>query len=53
MTYKEIEKFFPAEFQRRQEDKLAYRYPRGESYMDVSVFKRDLTTLMERRCGCM
>jgi broad specificity phosphatase PhoE len=30
MTYKEIEKAFPVEFQRRQDDKLAYRYPRGK-----------------------
>jgi broad specificity phosphatase PhoE len=29
MTYKEIEQCFPDEFARRQEDKLAYRYPRG------------------------
>lgn len=29
MTYKEIEQVFPEEFARRQEDKLAYRYPRG------------------------
>jgi broad specificity phosphatase PhoE len=29
MTYKEIEQIFPEEFQRRQDDKLAYRYPRG------------------------
>jgi len=29
MTYKEIEKVFPDEFERRQADKLAYRYPRG------------------------
>jgi broad specificity phosphatase PhoE/predicted kinase len=31
LTYKEIEALFPDEFQRRQDDKLAYRYPRGES----------------------
>lgn len=30
MTYKEIEAVFPEEFQRRQDDKLAYRYPRGK-----------------------
>lgn len=29
MTYKEIETVFPDEFERRQRDKLAYRYPRG------------------------
>lgn len=25
----------PEEWNRRQQDKLAYRYPRGESYLDV------------------
>ena len=30
LTYKQIEKRFPDEFARRQDDKLAYRYPRGE-----------------------
>lgn len=29
MTYKEIEEVYPEEFERRQRDKLAYRYPRG------------------------
>jgi broad specificity phosphatase PhoE len=29
MTYKEIEQVYPEEFARRQDDKLAYRYPRG------------------------
>jgi broad specificity phosphatase PhoE/predicted kinase len=29
MTYKEIEDVYPEEFARRQDDKLAYRYPRG------------------------
>lgn len=31
LTYKEIEEKFPEEFKRRQEDKLSYRYPRGEN----------------------
>lgn len=35
MTYAEIEASMPAEFQARKRDKLAYRYPRGESYQDV------------------
>ena len=30
MTYKEIEQVYPDEFSRRQQDKLAYRYPRGK-----------------------
>lgn len=35
MTYKEIESFHPEEFKARKADKLRYRYPRGESYLDV------------------
>lgn len=35
MTYKEIEEQYPEEWERRKNDKLAYRYPRGESYLDV------------------
>ncbi|GBG35017.1 6-phosphofructo-2-kinase/fructose-2,6-bisphosphatase [Hondaea fermentalgiana] len=34
-TYKEIEEKAPEEFKRRSDDKLGYRYPRGESYLDV------------------
>lgn len=30
LTYKEIEETYPEEFVRRQENKLTYRYPRGE-----------------------
>jgi len=35
MTYEDIAEKFPVEFARRDEDKLNYRYPQGESYMDV------------------
>jgi broad specificity phosphatase PhoE/predicted kinase len=35
MTYGEIERQMPAEFEARRRDKLHYRYPRGESYHDV------------------
>ncbi|XP_022729171.1 6-phosphofructo-2-kinase/fructose-2,6-bisphosphatase-like isoform X4 [Durio zibethinus] len=35
MTYEEIKKNMPEEFESRQKDKLRYRYPRGESYLDV------------------
>jgi len=48
MTYKEIEATFPDEFLRRQSDKLAYRYPRGESYMDVTLRLEPLAHEMER-----
>jgi len=35
MTYAEIESSYPEEYAMRKEDKLGYRYPRGESYLDV------------------
>jgi len=35
LTYKEIQDNFPDEYRKRQEDKLCYRYPGGESYRDV------------------
>lgn len=48
MTYKEIEAAMPLEFERRQKDKLAYRYPRGESYMDVTLRLEPLAHELER-----
>ncbi|GAX13792.1 6-phosphofructo-2-kinase / fructose-2,6-biphosphatase 3 [Fistulifera solaris] len=48
MTYKDIEQVYPEEFNRRQEDKLTYRYPRGESYMDVTLRLEPLAQEMER-----
>jgi broad specificity phosphatase PhoE len=35
MTYEEIRQRAPDEFSQRKLDKLGYRYPRGESYLDV------------------
>eukprot|EP00245_Coleochaete_scutata_P008226 TRINITY_DN2467_c0_g2_i1.p1 TRINITY_DN2467_c0_g2~~TRINITY_DN2467_c0_g2_i1.p1 ORF type:complete len:414 (-),score=88.17 TRINITY_DN2467_c0_g2_i1:55-1113(-) len=35
MTYQEIKDDMPEEYQARKLDKLRYRYPRGESYLDV------------------
>ncbi|KQK07324.1 6-phosphofructo-2-kinase/fructose-2,6-bisphosphatase [Brachypodium distachyon] len=35
MTYEEIKKIMPEEYESRKKDKLRYRYPRGESYLDV------------------
>jgi broad specificity phosphatase PhoE/predicted kinase len=35
LTYAEVRRRFPDEFQARSQDKLNYRYPRGESYADV------------------
>ncbi|XP_073978129.1 6-phosphofructo-2-kinase/fructose-2,6-bisphosphatase-like [Rhodnius prolixus] len=35
MTYEEIQMKFPQEFAWRDQDKLRYRYPWGESYIDI------------------
>jgi broad specificity phosphatase PhoE len=35
MSYEEVERAFPDEFAHRAVNKLGYRYPRGESYIDV------------------
>lgn len=35
MTYEEIKKNMAEEYESRKKDKLRYRYPRGESYLDV------------------
>mmetsp|Transcript_16932 Transcript_16932/g.12109 ORF Transcript_16932/g.12109 Transcript_16932/m.12109 type:complete len:511 (-) Transcript_16932:79-1611(-) len=48
MTYEEIEEKFPDEWERRMVDKLAYRYPRGESYLDVIARLEPIIIEMER-----
>lgn len=35
MTYEEIAEKMPEEYAARKKDKLGYRYPSGESYLDV------------------
>ena len=35
LSYEQISHRFPDEYRSRSADKLAYRYPRGESYLDV------------------
>ncbi len=35
MSYDEIRRSMPQEYAARRENKLVYRYPRGESYLDV------------------
>lgn len=34
-TFEEVEKIYPEEFIKRKNDKLNYRYPSGESYLDL------------------
>lgn len=35
LTYDEIKEQMPEEYHARKQDKMCYRYPRGESYLDV------------------
>ena len=35
LSYNEIKEKFPLEYYARENDKLRYRYPRGESYLDL------------------
>lgn len=35
LSYEQVKIRFPEEYQARSQDKLRYRYPRGESYLDV------------------
>lgn len=35
LTYSEIKKAYPFDYEERDNDKLRYRYPRGESYLDL------------------
>lgn len=48
MTYEEIERQMPAEFAARKVDKLSYRYPRGESYLDLIQRLEPVVTEVER-----
>lgn len=48
MTYDEIAERMPDEFAARQADKLNYRYPRGESYVDVTQRLEPVIQELER-----
>jgi 6-phosphofructo-2-kinase/fructose-2,6-biphosphatase len=39
---------YPAEFEARKADKLRYRYPRGESYLDLVQRLEPVISEMER-----
>lgn len=51
MTYEEIQKKHPAEFAARKLGKLAYRYPQGESYIDVVNRLEPVILELERHRG--
>jgi len=48
MTYEEIAEAYPLEFAARDRDKLRYRYPCGESYVDVCERLRELLVIMNQ-----
>lgn len=49
MTYKEIEEKFPEISKARSKDKLRFRYPSGESYLDVIGRLEPLIYWIERQ----
>ncbi len=51
LSYEEIKDKFPDEHEERSRDKLNYRYPRGESYMDVIQRIEPMIYELERRKG--
>lgn len=53
MTYSEIKERMPEEHEMRQKDKLRYRYPSGESYMDVIQRLEPVVIEVERDRECI
>lgn len=51
MTYMEIKERFPFEFASRAKNKLTYRYPNGESYLDVIHRVEPVILELERSNG--
>ncbi|XP_051143149.1 6-phosphofructo-2-kinase/fructose-2,6-bisphosphatase-like isoform X2 [Andrographis paniculata] len=51
MTYEEIKRNMPEEYESRKKDKLRYRYPRGESYLDVIQRLEPVIIELERQRG--
>jgi broad specificity phosphatase PhoE/predicted kinase len=49
LTYHEIKERFPEEWAARKRDKLGYRYPQGESYMDVIQRVEPVVLELERQ----
>jgi broad specificity phosphatase PhoE/predicted kinase len=49
LTYSEIKDRFPDEWRARSRDKLGYRYPQGESYMDVIQRVEPVVLELERQ----
>lgn len=53
MTYADIKEHMPEEHELRKKDKLRYRYPSGESYMDVIQRLEPVVIEVERDRECI
>ncbi len=49
LTYEEIKERYPEEWKARKRDKVGYRYPQGESYMDVIQRVEPVVLELERQ----
>ncbi|KRT86727.1 hypothetical protein AMK59_2739, partial [Oryctes borbonicus] len=49
MTYEEIKEKYPEDFKARDQNKFAYRYPRGESYEDLVARLEPVIMELERQ----
>ncbi|CAM9956029.1 unnamed protein product [Choristocarpus tenellus] len=49
LTYLQVKENFPDEYSARERDKLRYRYPRGESYLDIIARLEPVIFEMERQ----
>lgn len=49
MTYEEIKEKYPEDFAARDQNKFAYRYPRGESYEDLVARLEPVIMELERQ----
>lgn len=45
----QVKSSFPQEYAAREQDKLRYRYPRGESYLDIIARLEPVIFEMERQ----
>lgn len=53
MTYEEIKEKFPDDFIARDQNKFAYRYPRGESYEDLVARLEPVIMELERQANVL
>jgi broad specificity phosphatase PhoE len=51
LTYDQVQVKYPKDFEERNKDKLRFRYPRGESYMDMILRIEPLIFELERHGG--